>query len=73
MNAAVLPAGMPVTHVGNGLVVYPPVPGLAASEQYAIRLRSLRSRGEWQPLFAWETRCKPIEPRSDGYFDALAG
>ena len=70
---AVLLAGMAVTHAGDGLVVYPPVPGLAASEHYAIRVRSLLARGEWQPVFAWETRCKPIEPRSDGYFDTLAG
>jgi hypothetical protein len=70
---AVLLAGMALTHAGDGLFVYPPVPGLAASEQYAIRVRSLRAGGEWQPVFAWETRCKSIEPRTDGYFDTLAG
>ena len=55
------------------LVVYPSVPGLAASEHYQVRVRSARDGGEWQSAFAWETVCKSIENKSDGYFDTLAG
>lgn len=55
------------------LVVYPPVPGLAASEHYAVRVRSAGAGSEWQSAFAWETVCKTIEKKTDGYFDTLAG
>ena len=60
------------THAGDDLVVYPPVPGLAASEHYTFRVRPAGG-GDWRPVFAWETRCKAIEPKTDGYFDTLAG
>jgi hypothetical protein len=55
------------------LIVYPPVPGLAPSAHYQIRVRSARSGSAWQQAFAWETACKKIEPRTDAYFDTLAG
>ena len=57
---------------GDGLVVYPPVPGLAASDHYTIRVRPAGG-GDWQPVFAWQTTCKAIEPKTDGYYDTLAG
>jgi hypothetical protein len=53
------------------LVVYSPVPGLAASQHYKVRVRSVG--GEWQSAFAWETACKTIEKETDAYFDTLAG
>jgi hypothetical protein len=56
-----------------GLVVYPPVPGLAASEHYKVRVRPAGDGGEWQSAFAWETSCKTIEKKTDAYFDTLAG
>ncbi len=60
------------THLFAGeLVVYPPVPGLAASGHYRVRVRSIG--GEWQSAFAWETACKTIEKKTDAYFDTLAG
>lgn len=55
------------------LIVDPPVPGLAASEHYSVRVRSIKDGGEWQSAFAWETACKTIEKKTDGYFDTLAG
>lgn len=57
----------------EGLVVYPPVPGLAASEHYKVRVRSVSDGGAWQSAFAWETVCKTLEKNTDGYFDHLAG
>ena len=57
----------------DGLVVYPPVPGLAASEHYQVRVRSARDGSEWQSTFAWETACKTVENKTDAYFDTLAG
>jgi hypothetical protein len=47
--------------------VYPPVPGLAASEHYSVRIRPVG--GKWQQAFAWQTACK-TEP---AYFEHLAG
>jgi len=55
------------------LVVYPPVPGLAASDHYKVRVRSVGDGSEWQNAFAWETGCKTIERKTDAYFDTLAG
>ena len=61
-----------VTLAADGLVVYPPVPGLAASEHYKVRVRSASNGSGWQSAFAWETVCKTIEKDTDGYFDDLA-
>lgn len=55
------------------LIVYPPVPGLAASEHYRVRVRSAGEGHEWRNAFAWETACKTIDKKTDGYFDTLAG
>lgn len=57
----------------ESLVVYPPVPGLAASEHYKVRVRSAKAGSEWQSAFAWETACKVIEKKTEAYFDHLAG
>ncbi len=54
-------------------LVYPPVPGLAASAHYQVRVRSATGGGEWQSAFAWETICKAVEKKTDAYFDHLAG
>ena len=71
--AALLLALPSVTSVANEVVVYPPVPGLEASEHYQVRVRSVGDGREWQSAFAWETVCKTIEKKTDGYFDTLAG
>ncbi len=55
------------------LVVYPPVPGLAASEHYKVRIRAASEGSEWQSAFAWETVCKAVEKKTDAYFEHLAG
>lgn len=55
------------------LRVYPPVPGLAASEHYKIRVRATGEGEKWQDAFAWQTSCKIIEKKTDAYFDHLAG
>jgi len=57
----------------DDLVVYPPVPGLAASAHYRVRVRPAKDGAEWQGAFAWETACKTVEKKSDAYFDHLAG
>jgi len=57
----------------GGLVVYPPVPGLAASAHYKVRVRPAGDGGLWRSAFAWETGCKTIEKNTDAYFDSLAG
>ncbi len=62
-----------VASAADELVVYPSVPGLAASEHYQVRVRSASEGSEWQRAFAWETVCKTIEKKSDAYFDSLAG
>ncbi len=54
-------------------VVYSAVPGLAASSHYTVRIRPATKGSAWQPAFAWETECKKIEPKTDAYFDHLAG
>ena len=55
------------------VIVYPPVPGRAASPHYQVRVRSATDGGEWQSAFAWETACKTVENKTDGYFETLAG
>jgi hypothetical protein len=57
----------------DSLVVYPPVPGLAASEHYTVRVREATDASAWKSAFAWETACKSIEKKTDAYFDTLAG
>ncbi len=54
-------------HAGDDLVAYPPVPGLAASDHYQVRVRAVG--GEWKSAFAWQTACKTEK----AYFDTLAG
>jgi len=66
-------AGWPATAAAQDLLVYPPVPGLAASGQYRVRLRSAHGSGAWQDAFVWETVCKAVGRKADGYFDTLAG
>ena len=70
---ALLLASLSRTHAADELVVYPPVPGLAASEHYQVRVRSAGDGGQWQSAFAWETVCKTVDKKSDAYFDTLAG
>ena len=70
---ALLLAFQSVLHAASEVVVYPSVPGLAASEHYKVRVRPAHDGGEWQNAFAWETGCKTIEKKSDAYFDHLAG
>ena len=60
-------------HGADELVVYPPVPGLAASEHYKVRVRAAVDGGIWQDAFALQTDCKSIEKSTDAYFDHLAG
>ena len=59
--------------LADGLIVYPPVPGLDASGHFKVRVRPASEGGEWQSAFAWETGCKTIERKTDAYFDTLAG
>jgi hypothetical protein len=57
---------------GQELSVYPPVPGLAASEFYSFRVRQIGS-SEWLTPFAWITRCvDEATADSTHYFSHLA-
>jgi hypothetical protein len=69
---AVLAILSPATRAAE-LLVYPPVPGLAASEHYKVRIRQFVAGSEWKSAFAWETACKTTDKKSDAYFDTLAG
>lgn len=60
------------TLAADALIVSPPAPGLAASENYSVRVRSARDGAAWQDAFAWETVCKRTQKDTDGYFDSLA-
>ena len=53
------------------LVVYPPVPGLAASEYYQVRVRDAADGSEWQSAFAVETTCKAAANLKERYLDNL--
>ena len=66
-------ASQSVAQAADELVVYPPVPGLAASEHYTMRVRPAREDSKWQSAFAWETVCKKIDKKTDAYFETLAG
>lgn len=61
------------TAFAGELLVYPPVPGLAPSAHYQVRIRSVNDGAEWQKAFAFETEGKAIEEDTDAYFDHLAG
>jgi hypothetical protein len=56
-----------------GITVYPPVPGLAPSSHYQVRIRAVGDGNEWQDAFALETACKSVEKKTDAYFGSLAG
>jgi hypothetical protein len=74
LAVALLAAGWAAgASAATGLVVYPAVPGLAASEHYRVRVRPADDGGDWHDAFAWETACKTIDKNTDGYFDTLAG
>ena len=64
---------LPAAIAGDDLVVYPPVPGLAASGHYTVRIRPATVGGEWQSAFVCETSCKTVDKGTDAYFDHLAG
>ena len=70
---SLLLASQLVARADDELVVYPSVPGLAASAHYKVRVRSAGDGREWRSAFAWETVCKTVEKKSDAYFDSLAG
>lgn len=71
--AAVLLALPSLARAAGDVVVYPPVPGLAPSEHYQVRVRPAGQDTAWQSVFAWETACKRLETKTDAYFDTLAG
>jgi hypothetical protein len=64
-------AELPTSRVAGDLLIHPPVPGLAASGHYTVRVRPVG--GEWRRAFAWETVCKTIAKKTDIYFDTLSG
>ncbi|MGV3755516.1 MAG: endo-polygalacturonase [Verrucomicrobiota bacterium] len=70
---ALLLASPFVARAAETLVVYPPVPGLAASAHYMVRIRPTTERSPWQNAFAMETACKIVPQKSDAYFDTLGG
>lgn len=74
LSLVALPAFLTLPAVrAEALNVYPPVPGLAPSSHYLVRIRLAGDDGPWQNAFAMETACKTIEEDTDAYFDTLAG
>jgi hypothetical protein len=59
--AAAVPA---LDATANNLVVYGPVPGLASSDHYAVRVRPADAASLWQTAFVFKTACKDF-----GQFD----
>jgi autotransporter-associated beta strand protein len=61
----------------NSVSVYPSVPGLPASDQYAVRVCAATNGANWQSAFAWETACGTNygsdTPQIDSYFSSLTG
>ncbi len=57
-----------VEDAAGEVVVYPPVPGLAASALYEVRVRPVVSGGECKTAFASETTCKTIEVKTDDHW-----
>ena len=55
----------------SGVNVYPPVPGLNPSDQYAVRVCAASNTSVWESVFAFETKCKP-DWITDAYFGELA-
>jgi autotransporter-associated beta strand protein len=57
--------------------VFPSVPGLPASDQYAVRVCAASNGSNWQSAFAWETadgtNYGSDTPQIDSYFSSLAG
>ena len=62
-----------LAHAADGPTVYPPVPGLAASRHYQVRVRAAVEGSEWRSAFAFVTNCKDTANTKEGYFDHLAG
>ena len=65
--AALLLALRSVALAADELVIYPPVPGLADSGHYKVRVRPASDGGEWRSAFAWEIVCKTVEKKTDAY------
>ncbi len=62
----------------NNLIVYGPVPGLAPSEHYAVRVRPAGVDAPWQKPFVFKTACKDVGGNSagivvEGYWCLLSG
>ena len=57
----------------NGLYIDKPVPGLAPSDQYTVRIRPAGSKIAWKNAFAWQSVCKKVDKKSDAYFENMAG
>ena len=59
-------------NASENLIVYGPVPGLAPSEHYAVRVRPAGANAPWQTPFVFKTACKDFgrfDPKSLGKID----
>lgn len=66
------PVGMIYREGEQNLIVYPPVPGLASSDHYAVRVRGAGSNDAWQSVFVFKTACKDFgrfNPKNLGKID----
>ncbi len=62
----------------NQLIVYGPVPGLAGSDHYVVRVRPAGVDAPWQKPFVFKTACKDVGGNSagvvvEGYWCLLSG
>ena len=57
----------------SDLIVYSEVPGLEASEHYALSVKTVEGNDDWQKAFAFITRCKVGEKGKNRYFRGQSG
>jgi hypothetical protein len=63
--AAMLLVSQSEARAADELIMYPPVPGLAASGHYKVRVRPTGAGGKWRSAFASQTVCKAVDEKTD--------
>jgi autotransporter-associated beta strand protein len=69
-NVRLVVTSIPTNTPIAGVNVYEPVPGLAPSVQYAVRVCSTANTSVWNSVFTFETRAQPSWT-PDAYYDSL--
>ena len=69
-NVRLVVTSIPTNTPIAGVNVYEPVPGLAPSVQYAVRVCAATNTSVWNSVFTFQTRAQPKET-PNGYYDNL--